>query len=166
MADNLYKNERGHWLNADNTIEWCNPTRITFTREEMEWLLRHRHDMDGGYYIVEPRGGYIDAPITKRRIKHSAYFEVTACLCAELDVRLGRVWQGTEENKIYLDYYLLIGFYCDGISDEQLAAVAQKPVEEINRRIGRALGFISGWRRRKRSYNEYVSHRRDYAAIG
>jgi len=81
-----------------------------------------------------------------------------ACIVAEIDWRLNQVYQGTKEHPRRIDRYLLEAYFCDGTSSELLEHVSGLSYEEINRRINRALTYISGNRRRTRSYEDFVNH--------
>ena len=131
---------------------WWAPRDIRFTREQVVWLLGWLPSMREGNWLAEPRGsGYTDAPGGKKtRSRHAAY-ETPCQVAAELDARLARCG---------LDRYLVEDCYTYGVDERELAGKLGLDVEDIGQRIGAALKYVSGWRRKQCSLREWRGHRR------
>ena len=157
MIESIYKDKRGNWRDANENLIWCNPGSITFKKEEIVWLLPILYDLGNGWYVPEPKGGYADLSITQRRIRavSNAHFTRIVELSAEINWRLERVFR---EREGFFDRELLEKHYCKGDTIESLARIARMSEEEVESRIRRTLNYISGWRRRTRSYQNYCSH--------
>ena len=143
-----------------NLDEWYSPSNLKFSRAEMLFLLKHLAGLRKGEYPPNPVGSsYTALPIAQVRVKRGGYFEGAIGIAAEIDIRLGQCG---------LDGLLLEASKTWELSDERIARVTNMSVAEVNRRLNRALKFISGrdmrWYNTKKrsgiSYKEFISHRR------
>ena len=155
VSESIYKDSKGHWRDSYENLIWLNPGSISFTKEQMKWLLPLLDDLGAGFYVPEPQGGYMDSPITSRRIRavSGAAFTRIVELSAEINWRLARVFRDGRDP--YLDRELLEKHYCEEQTIESLARLTR--LEDVERRIERVLQYISGWRK-TRTYQEFVCH--------
>ena len=141
---------------------WVAPKDLKFSKAEMLFLLKHLAGLRKGEYPANPIGSsYTTLPQCNVRAKSGAYFENVVGIAAEIDIRL---------DKCGLDGLLLEGLVTWELSDERLARATNISVAEVNRRVKRALKYISSgpnvrWHNTKKrsgiSYKEFISHRRD-----
>lgn len=54
---------------------------------------------------------------------------------------------------------MLKDFYLWVKSDREMAIAYNMDIYDIERRVRRALRYISGWKRKSRTYEEFISHR-------
>ena len=140
---------------------WVAPKDLKFSKSEMLFLLKHLAGLRKGEYPPNPVGSsYTTLPQCKVRVKRGGYFEGAIGIAAEVDIRLGQCG---------LDGLLLEGSVTWELSDERLARATNMSVAEVNRRLNRALKYISSgrdvrWHNTKKrkgiSYKEFISHRR------
>ena len=140
---------------------WVAPKDLKFSKSEMLFLLKHLAGLRKGEYPPNPVGSsYTTLPQCKVRVKRGGYFEGAIGIAAEVDIRLGQCG---------LDGLLLEGSVTWELSDERLARATNMSVAEVNRRLNRALKYISSGRdvrwqntakRMGISYKEFISHRR------
>ena len=140
---------------------WVAPKDLKFSKAEMLFLLKHLAGLRKGEYPPNPVGSsYTTLPQCNVRARSGAYFEKVVGIAAEIDIRLGHCG---------LDGLLLEGSVTWELSDERLARATNMSVAEVNRRLNRALKFISSGRdvrwqntakRMGISYKEFISHRR------
>jgi len=130
---------------------WWHPREITFTREQVEWLLEHLELLKEGVWPPDPRGtGYTDAP-ARGSVNRHAPFETPCQIAAEVEARLA---------KCGLDRYLVEDRYIRKIPEDVLAQRLCMAEREVCRRINSALSYITGRRRKQYSYKEFKGHRR------
>ena len=140
---------------------WVAPKDLKFSKSEMLFLLKHLAGLRKGEYPPNPVGSsYTTLPECKVRAKSGAYFERVTDIADEVDIRLGQCG---------LDGLLLEASKTWELSDERIARAANMSVAEVNRRLNRALRYISSgrdvrWHNAKKrsgiSYKEFISHRR------
>jgi hypothetical protein len=133
-------------------MEWYAPRQIRFCRVQMIWLLSWLPLLREGSWPANPQPtGYTETP----RVQHSrslhASFETPCQIAAEVDARLARCG---------LDRYLLEDCFIWGMSEDELAGKLGIPVEDVSWRITSALNYISGWRRKLYSLQDWRGHRR------
>ena len=140
--------------------DWVAPKKLKFSRAEVLFLLKHLAGLRKGEYPPNPVGSsYAALPSAQVRVKRGGYFEEVVGIAAEIDIRLGQCG---------LDGLFLEGSVTWELSDERLARATNMSVAEVNRRLNRALKFIScrdmRWHNTKKrggiSYKEFVGHRR------
>ena len=140
---------------------WVAPKDLKFSKAEILFLLKHLAGLRKGEYPPNPVGSsYTALPSGQVRAKSGGYYEPVAGIAAEIDIRL---------DKCGLDGLLLEGSVTWELSDERLARATNMSVAEVNRRLNRALKYISSgrdvrWHNTKKrkgiSYKEFISHRR------
>ena len=140
---------------------WVAPKDLKFSKSEMLFLLKHLAELRRGEYPPNPVGSsYTALPSAQVRVRRGGYFEGAIGIAAEIDIRLGQCG---------LDGLLLEGSVTWELSDERLARATNMSVAEVNRRLNRALRYISSgrdvrWHNAKKrsgiSYKEFISHRR------
>ena len=134
------------------TDEWYAPREINFSPEQVLWLISYLPLLKEGLYPPSPHAsGYTDALSSRRSRRHNAYFETPCQLAGEVEVRLSRC---------HRDGLLVEARYLWDKDDEYLCRCFDLTERELGRCIGRAIRYISGWKRKRRSYREFISHRR------
>ena len=141
--------------------EWVAPKDLKFSRAEILFLLKHLAGLRKGEYPPNPIGSsYTTLPQCNVRARSGAYFEKVVGIAAEIDIRLGQCG---------LDGLLLEGSVTWELSDERLARAINISIEEVHKRLKRALKYISSgrdvrWHNTKKrkgvTYHEFISHRR------
>ena len=129
---------------------WVSYDKFSFKKREIVWVLRHLGEMSEGRWPTNPEGGtYLESPLSSKTRRHHADFENSTGIAGEIEARL---------KECKLDMYLIYGFYQYFIPPEKLAIVAQMSVREVERRIIRALNYVSQpdfWEERT-SYEEFI----------
>ena len=146
---------------------WVAPKDLKFSRAEVLFLLKHLAGLRKGEYPPNPVGSsYTALPSAQVRVKRGGYFEEVVGIAAEIDIRLGQCG---------LDGLLLEGSVTWELSDERLSKAINISIEEVHRRLKRALKYISSgrdvrWHNTKKrkgvTYHEFISHRRDKKEVG
>lgn len=122
--------------------EWYSPKEITFTRDQVLWILRHLEMMREGNYPPEPSSGYTE-PLGKKRTRRGAYFETPCVIVAEVDWRLERT----------------------GIDGKLLLAEVKAEYTYFSQEAWTALNYISGWKRKKTPYSQWKASRNYYKKV-
>ncbi len=131
---------------------WYPPNQISFRREQMIFLIHSLPLLQEGHYPRNPIGtGYVDNRLSIRRGRHNAYYESPAALAAEVETRLELCGQ---------DGLMLEAVFCWGKKPEYLMRAFNLDEYKLMRRINSALAYISGWRRKERSYKDFRTHRK------
>jgi len=117
--------------------EWYSPRDIHFTREQMLWLIAWLPVLGEGNWPPEPREtGYTEAPKVQKSRSRKAHFQTPAEYYAEVTYRLKSCGTAGEtlvwEVQHGLDVYELLS----------------PPAKQ-------SLNYISGWRRRRRSFPKW-----------
>ena len=125
--------------------EYYSPSQIRFNRPQVKWLLHHLPELRKGDWPVRPEGSsYIDQVIVgKKRVRRKAPFIDAGDICGELEHRLERTG---------LDGLLVEAVYTWDKSIDILARVASMSVKEVELRMGKALEYITGNRRKREPY--------------
>ena len=155
--------------------DWFSPSQIIYHPRQMIWALQHYLELSHGQWPVEPdeylgciiiknpqyrndlyffkkyKSSYIEAPLSSAHRFTKAYFEEPVDLAAELMSRLDRCEP---------DISLVKLFYIYDVPFDKLAITARMAEEEVNYRINRVIKYISGWRRKARTYKEWYQHKR------
>lgn len=129
---------------------WWPPREIVFSREQMEWLLKHLLALDEGQWPPEP-GGYNDVKTGKPEWWRGAYFETPCQFGAEVRHRLEATGS---------DGLLVLSYYVYDVDLEYLARLNGLDVHRLSRRIERVLRYMSGWKRKRKTYREWRQKRR------
>lgn len=82
---------------------------------------------------------------------HHAYFETVSEVVAELESRL----KATDR-----DGAMCVLYYTKEVPEATIAQVSQCDIRDVGRRISLAMKYMSGWQRKRVSYEEFVKHRR------
>ena len=129
---------------------WYLPREIVFNKDQMKWIIEHLPELREGQWPVNPRAtGYVDES-TKTR-KRSAYFETPCQIASEADSRMG---------KCGLDGLMIEALYCWGEDNDKLCRYFKIDEDELMARCRRVLNYISGWKRKRRSYEEFCGHKK------
>lgn len=128
---------------------------IKFSREQIVWLIPYLPILRNGSY---PRGptesGYTDAPVGKRQIKARADFINPVEIAAELDWRI----EQAKEDGLFLE---MVYSQPDDklLVMQHIASALNVDINKIERDIHRALNYVSGFRRRGRTYKQWKNHK-------
>lgn len=128
---------------------WWPPREIAFRRRQMLWLIEHLPELREGYWPANPAGsGYIDLPIVRKGgvRSHQAPFITAAEYAAEVEARL---------EKCGIDGLILLAIECWGESEASLGKYLRMPEWSIRKRAKNALRYISGFKRKRRTYREF-----------
>ena len=139
-----------NWQDCPSNLEWYPPAVIKFCPKQMIWLLTNLTVLQDSLWPPEHKyTGYTEETVLLW-YKH-AYFETPAVMSAEVTYRIGLCGD---------DGRLACDRYAKGIDSGTLAYHKRWPVDRVERRVDGVIRYISGWRRKKRSYNEFINHRR------
>ena len=127
---------------------WWLPIEIVFAPVQCIWLVSWLPTLEVGDWPVIPQN---ETWNRQKKLKGGAYFETPAQIYAEITYRLDRTGQDGEMVK---DFYLWQK------SDREMCIAYNMDIYEIEHRVRRALRYISGWKRKTRTYEDFVSHRR------
>ena len=120
------------------TDTWYSPGQIRFGRDEMIWLIECLSDLELGVWPKQPGDtGYTDAPNVQKSRNFHAPFETPAQIFAEVTSRIDKTGDAGET---------LIWEVQHGMNDYSLLSPPAK----------RALNYISGWRRRRSAYRDWL----------
>jgi len=123
---------------------------IRFSERQIVWVFRNLIELKLGRWPVDYTD-YTDLPSGKKKGVHEAYFCAPMRIAAEVEMRLERAGS---------DGLLCVDYFTVGLSQECLAKCLNCSVEEIGKRIDRALRYVRGWNRKERTYEEFVKHKR------
>ena len=132
---------------------WWEPREIVFESRQCVWLVSELPTLEVGNWPPIPQNEVL---AKHERPKGGAYFETPAQIWVEITTRLDRCGRDGE---------MLKDFYLWNKTDREMAIAYNMDIYDIEHRVRRALRYISGWRRRTRTYEEFVSHRRT-AVVG
>ena len=135
--------------------EYYKPGEIRYSRQQIEWLIPYLPFLRSGSYPRDPaESGYTEASISKRQIKAKAGFITGAEIAAELDWRISQCG---------IDGLFLEMSYSQPDDKmfviQHIATALRVEVSQIERDIHRALNYISGFRRRTRTYSQWKNHK-------
>jgi len=116
---------------------------IRFTQDQVIWLL--------GILPLLRNGWWPESDDCQGSHSRRAYFETPILLAREIDARL---------EKTETDGAMAEGRYTLLKSYESLAKQYRFQYEEVVWRIEKAIKYISGWKRKRRSYKEWKEHRK------
>lgn len=129
--------------------EWYAPRDIRFTQGQMVWLVSWLTTLEVGDWPAIPQN---ETWSRRQKSQGGAYFEMPAQIWAEITYRLDRCGQDGEMLK---DFYLW-----HKADREMCIAYRIDDIYEVERRVARALRYVSGWKRKTRSYQDFTSHPR------
>jgi hypothetical protein len=135
------------------TERWYSAGEINFKTEQIIWILENLAVFRLGIYPRRPdTADSMDVTGGRRSgVRRGAGFERACDINAEIEVRLKMTG---------FDGFLLEVVYAWQKDEVVLAAVLGMNLRDLQRRINRALKYVSGYRRKKHSYKEYVGHRK------
>lgn len=133
--------------------EWWSYQDFRFRKEQVLWAIKHLPELKEGIYPTDPVGGsgYVDKHIGKSGVKRESSFVKPAIIAGEVEARLGLCG---------LDGLILKALILWEETPEYLTKCLSISEQEIYWRRSRALAYISGWRRKRVSYREFISHRK------
>ena len=117
--------------------------QIRFTKDQVKWLLEILPLLRNGWW---PESEDCQGAHSQR-----AYFQTPIEVAAELDARL---------EKTGIDGAMAEGRYTLSKPYESLAKQYNLGYDQVKRRIRRAIAYMSGWRRKIRTYKQWIEHRR------
>lgn len=121
-------------------IEWYSPSKITYTREEVIWLISVLYTT--GYPPEHRESGYTELNNTS---SHCASFETESCVLSEIEERLKSI-----PDKLDKVRKLLIDTITDYFVDYEFAqTIDYKGLPSNTKPV---LNYISGFRRRDVCY--------------
>jgi hypothetical protein len=127
---------------------WCRPGDIRFTIEQVKWLVGLLPLLREGRWPPDPgQSGHTGLPAGRKTENTHAPFETPALIAAELELRI--IACGA-------DGWLVKAVYGWGEDHQTLGISGQ----ELSRRVGRCLKYISGWSRKKMTYQDFLNHRK------
>ncbi len=131
------------------------PSDIFFRQEQVIWLIPYLPLLRSGTYPRNPaETGYTEAPINKRQVRAKAGFVNAAEVAAELDWRI----QQTGDDGLFLE--MVYSQPDDKYFVMQHIAVALRiDVNQVDKDIHTALAYITGWKRKTRSYIQWRQHK-------
>jgi len=127
--------------------QWWPLRSIIFSAQQVKWLISFLPVLREGRWPPFPHTGYPQAPFGRRANRNGAPFESAAMVAAELDIRL---------KACGMDGWLVKMVYGWGENYQSLGLADQ----ELCRRLNRCLKYVTGWKRKRVSYREFVNHRR------
>jgi len=131
----------------DRHAGWWAPGEIIFLREQVIWLLQFLSDLEKGNWLSAPNGVlYKDHTNVSRR----AYFEAPIEVYGELMDRL---------KLCGIDGAVLADYYANKPMDLMCLTYCDKPGGILYRK-DRALRYVSGTKRKSRTYKEFCNHRK------
>jgi len=132
------------------TDTWFAPHEIYFNKRQMLWLIQHLGELKEGSYPKD-FSSYIDPSIINKILRTKAYFEIPALFRCEVESRLEMAG---------LDGLILKCIEAWGESETSIAAHLRIPEELVKKKRDTALSYVSGWRRKRRTYGEFNSHKK------
>lgn len=130
--------------------EWYAPREIRFQRRQIPWLLEHLEMLREGRWPANPDPERLACGCNRQRTGR-APFETPCQVAGELDARLARLG---------VDRYLVEDRYCLDRSELLIAMRTGIELEDVYRRLRSAMAYVSGWRRKVYSYDDFKQHRR------
>jgi hypothetical protein len=128
--------------------QWWAPRDIRFSLEQVKWLVGYlpllregKWPSDTSVQVESERTG------SGNSVKSRAPFESAAMVAAELDQRI---------TACGLDGWLVKAVFGWG-EDSVSLGISD---EELYRRVGHCLKYVSGWQRKKTTYREFIGHRK------
>ncbi|AQU06090.1 hypothetical protein [Dehalococcoides mccartyi] len=127
--------------------EWWAPREITFKRGQIEWLLKHLSLLREGIWPANHKeSGYVGGNRTQR---HSAFFETPCQIAAEIEARL---------NACGSDGFMVKALYAWGERPEIVAQAFKLDEFNMWKRVERVLKYVSGWKRKRNTFKNFVFH--------
>lgn len=135
--------------NWRSSIEWWwSPYRITFTKNQILWLLNHIRDLRVGDWPPDPvrSSSYTEAQLARHRKEYKAYVENIASIIGTVERRLLKT--GMDGAKAYL-------VYCVGLSYKEVARLFGMSIKEVVSQVDSAIKYCEGRYDKKEPYGEW-----------
>jgi len=107
------------------------------------WLIENLETLRQGEW---PTGGN-NCNVSRKQRTNRAYFETPVIILAEIESRLEATGQDGVMCKL---------FFCLGEPELIIAKQFNIPADKVERRIRRALNYMSGWRRKTLPYRKWI----------
>ena len=127
--------------------EWYSPAEILFKRPHMIWLLTYLEILEGGEWIPLPR----DDEYRNHSLHPNAYFATPGLMASEVNYRLDQ----TDDGAIVKLYYKA------NITIYDVAKIGHISHDQAFYSIRSHVNYISGFRRRKETYLEFIKRGHD-----
>ena len=119
--------------------EWYNYGEFNFKRDQILWALRNAELFRSGKWPPQNiESGYTDSSIRRKGVKREPAFVKPEIIIAEIDWRIERT----------------------GVDGKLLLAEIQAEYELFSDEAWRALNYISGWKRKKMLYVNWLKQRK------
>lgn len=124
--------------------EFFSMSAFCFKREQIEWVLPFLHILKEGEWVKNPIG---QEEGEKRKPLATARHEMPCLIAAEIEMRLMRCGK---------DGLLVKAKFCWNEDVERFARHLNLDINSVDRRVNNTLNYVSGWKRKERSYKDYV----------
>ncbi len=132
---------------------WFSYGSIRYSPDQLLFLLEHRALLESGRWPSEHiESGYTGSS-KGRAYKSEGYFVKPVIIIAELNARL---------TSCCLDGELVVGRYTNGYDEVELARIHHLDYFDVVKRIGTALAYCQGAKRKRSSYQDYKKNRMSY----
>ncbi len=138
---------------SDASKPWYKFGEIRFTTDQVWWMLENWHAFEANRWPTDPHS-QVDAMPGRVGFGHRAGFENALLVRAELARRLARCRQQ--------DVTLTMLHLADSQPLEELAVLLNTSIYRLKRRVWRVVRYVSGWRPRAITYEEFCQHRKPY----
>lgn len=128
---------------------WFSPQECVWDEQQVKWILVHLDLLLANCWPDSPKDE--DCWMIKVNKSKMSSSQTPRSIAIEVEARLAETGQ---------DGDICRTFYYRKISYDELARLLVMPVEEVERRVNQVIKYISGWSRKKRSYKEFIGHRR------
>jgi hypothetical protein len=137
--------------------DWYPAHAIKYTRQQVIWLLSLLPSLRDGSYLPNPKeSGYTKAPIGKSQINSKATFITPAEIYSELTNRI----ETAGEDGLWLEMAYSCGIENRFVIEQHIASATNSDINEIDKRVQRALTYISGKYIKERNYQDWKYHRK------
>jgi len=133
-----------------NEVEkpWYSPGEITFTPLQVIYLLQNYESISTGNWPRDPNA------VKNDNLSPRGYFEAGIEVWMEFEPRLKATGRDGE---------MAVDFYCYQKDEARLAYIYGCYLNQVNERIGHAVKYISGKSRKRRTYQEFLHHRKAHS---
>jgi len=127
--------------------DWYSYGQFKFNEFQMQWAINNLALLKTGYWVPPPEG--YGERVNHSTLKGEASFVKPEIIAAEVESRLEMT--GRDGDLCMLHYH-------NGMAEYEIARLMNWDVWEVTRRIDRAMRYMSGWKRKKRTYQEFINH--------
>lgn len=132
----------------DEIKSWYSPGEIRFSKLQIEWMLMNHEEISNGQWPKDPFG------VRSEQLSPHGYFEAGIEVWMEFEPRLKATGRDGE---------MAIDFYCYQKDEARLAHIYKCYLNQVSERIGNAVKYISGKSRKRRTYQEFLQHRKAHS---